>query len=281
MSRGRRFRSTGTTKQKAVGKDKDDFPHQPSYIDFSPDSDVQNDLVLFAKLIDRLAAAGGIPDARRGDLVNFLIRTHESIAIEQFNFSAQRTRKQLISEFQKKSVAAKNLVQGLETLLPEMQDFEKERTRREKYGGQVKFTSQDEALAFIQDYEESDNEVENDVAASKRLARRIADTIGWLEAEPETGAELRKKLTSAKPIEKYLATAVFAFWTKRLGREARVTKQLVAFADHVYRDMGYTKKRSTIEKQLHDVSGGVRDARKASAAARRAAPNKRHASVSH
>jgi hypothetical protein len=122
-----------------------------------------------------------------------------------------------------------------------MQDFELERIRREKYGEGFKFTSPYESRAL--DYEESDNEVEDDVAAVKRVARRIADTIGWLEGKPETGAELRKKKTSAKPIEKNLAISVFAFWTKDLGRDANVTPHLVAFADHVYRIMGYEKKR--------------------------------------
>jgi hypothetical protein len=134
-----------------------------------------------------------------------------------------------------------------------MQDFQLEQIRREKYGGRFTLTSRDEVRAFMQDWERSDKEVADDVIAVNRLVRRIGDIINRLEATPETSTEWRKTKTSAKPIEKHLASSVFAFWTEQLGREARVTNALVDFADHVYRIMGYEKKLPALRKQLDDA----------------------------
>jgi hypothetical protein len=105
----------------------------------------------------------------------------------------------------------------------------------------------------MRDWERSDKEVADDVIAVNRLVRRIADIINWLEAAPETSAEWDKKKTSAKPIEKNLAIAVFDFWTRQPGHKASVTAELVAFADHVYRIMGYEKTIPALRKQLDDA----------------------------
>jgi hypothetical protein len=155
-----------------------------------------------------------------------------------------------VKQLKGKLDTGKDFVRGLEDLVSAIEKFQLEQIRQEKYGGRFELTSADEARAFMVDMEKSDREVADDVAAANRLVRMIGGTLNWLETQPETNAEWRKKLTSAKPIEKYLATAVFAFWTRWLGREARVTKALVSFADHVYRIMGYEKKLLALRKQL-------------------------------
>jgi len=137
MSHGRRPRSIRIIKQENVRNDKDDGSLEPSQpkIDYSPNFDPRVKLVISPSLIDRLAAAGGIPDARRADLINFLKWTRCWTAKEQIESFTQLTRKQLIDEYKIKLVAAKNLRLGLETRLPEMRKFQLAQIRRENMGG--------------------------------------------------------------------------------------------------------------------------------------------------
>jgi hypothetical protein len=168
-----------------------------------------------------------------------------------------------VKKLKDKLDTAKDLVRGLEDLVRVIQKFQLEQIRQEKYGGRFDFSSRDrdEARAFARDCQRSDKEVADDVDAANRLVRKIGSSLNWLETHYEMNAGHQKKVNSAKPLEKYLAISVFNFWTRQLGREARVTKALVAFAVHVYGIMDYVKKPSTVEKRLHD-------ARKASEAAR-------------
>jgi hypothetical protein len=257
MSRGRRPRSTKAIKQKNFGEDKGEIlqPYPEIDVLLDPDSKIPyHKLTLSLSSIQRVVKDCGIPEARRADFTNFLKTAKFNCAILQFASDIQLTRKQLVKKLNEKLDAAKDLVQGLEYPVRVIQTFQLEQIRQEKYGGRFYLSSFDEATAFVRDRQRSNKEVADDVAAANRLVRRMADTVNWLKTQPETSDEWRKKkLTSAKPIEEYLATAVFVFWTRWLGGEARVTKALVAFANHVYRIMGYEKKPPALRKQLDDA----------------------------
>jgi hypothetical protein len=219
-----------------------------------PDERVPHEFIPNPIEVENLCKSCEIPESRQSDLREFLIFVRFRYA--DYRSNTQLTRKQLVSRLKKQLAAAKELAQGLDgKLVRAMQNFECDMMWRQKYGAREIWA--DEGLAFIHDRGMSHKKVVYDVAGVSRRIERIEGTIKWLETAPETDAEQQRKIGSARPIQKVLATSVFAFWTTCLRREARITKSLVAFADHVYRTVGYKKTASTLAKQLDDARKAV------------------------
>jgi hypothetical protein len=118
-------------------------------------------------------------------------------------------------------------------------------------GGLSDFSWECEWNAFDDAYIAFHNEIEGLAGALAKLVPSLKDLLKHAEMTPETEREKQKRMGHSKPIHKYLATAVFDFWTRVLRREPKVTHELTAFAEQVHSLLGYPTTEGKQTSQLH------------------------------
>jgi hypothetical protein len=206
--------------------------------------------------IERLARIGEVPEGQLASLNKYLCAVLAILAGTELNPEGKFTRRELVEALEGLLSAAKTLEQRLRK---KWLGYKIEQLQFEIAG-----VGRDALLADLPEISAGVGpdaswadppEISNKHQAIQRqiadLVQHVSAMLKKLETMPERPDEQLKRKGATKSTAQYLARCVLQFWIAELSRPARITQDLVAFADRVFRIAGYPMEPAALHKRLH------------------------------
>jgi hypothetical protein len=209
--------------------------------------------------VGRLANEYRIPSEPLANWLRFLLL---NIVVEEFDRGCARvTRRQLLGALSALTRIEGSVPKLPEWLVDELKAIESDRISTEMFGGPaplrpalplkkapVVLARLDEGMARVRKSLE-------DLPALKLLA---LDARRHVASRGETNREYYAKKAAWQPNKTAVAERSYELWTRDLGRPRKVTDDLIAFTEQVYRLAGMELELDAMKKQLHRAAAGMR-----------------------